>query len=202
MAEHASTADAEEVARSEAYGLLGALLAAPPNEELLSVLRAIPTPDQTAHGDNLAQAWGALRLAAEQATPAGLDDEYHDLFIGVGRGELVPYGSWYMTGFMMDQPLAILRQDLKTLGFERQHHVTETEDHIAALCETMGMIVSTHSEIEFHTAKKFFDDHLAPWAGLFFQNLRNAKTAEFYRAVGQFGEAFVAFEKQYLNMAV
>ena len=191
----------DESARSEVYSLLGALLVAPPAQEVLTVVSRIGSTNEAVSG-GLAKAWEDLRRAGEQAEPGDLEAEYQELFIGIGRGELVPYGSWYLTGFMMDQPLATLRQDLKILGFERQENITETEDHIAALCETMSMIIAAHSEIEFQTQKKFFDDHLGCWGDLFFKDLQNAKAANFYRPVGQLGTEFMAFEKQYLNMSV
>ncbi|MDX1529573.1 MAG: molecular chaperone TorD family protein, partial [Gammaproteobacteria bacterium] len=130
-----------------------------------------------------------------------LDDEYHDLFIGIGRGEVIPYGSWYLTGFLMDRPLAVLRGDLAELGFERQQDVKEPEDHIAALCEIMAMLI-TNEEHDIAVQRRFFQAHIEPWGRTFFQDLQKAKTARFYRAVGQFGEQFVDFEQKYLSLLV
>ena len=45
------------------------------------------------------------------------------LFIGVGRGELLPFASVYMTGFLNEKPLATLRNDMVTLGVERSPDV-------------------------------------------------------------------------------
>jgi TorA maturation chaperone TorD len=189
---------AEDSMRASTYTLLGTLLARPPSGDILSMLQAIDAPVGDGQGA-LTAAWDTLRLASERSTLEGVDDEYHDLFIGIGRGELVPYGSWYLVGFMMDKPLAVLRQDLATLGFERQEGVYEPEDHAAALCETMGLIINS-DDVPFDTQRKFFSDHLGPWMGRFFQDLQNAKSARFYRAVGQLGEQFLEIEKQYLAM--
>ena len=131
---------------------------------------------------------------------AALAQEYQDLFIGLGRGEVVPYGSWYMTGFLMDRPLAVLRGELEALGFERQEGVAEPEDHAAALCETMAMLVSEGHPIEVQ--QRFFQNHMGPWMGRFFRDLNEARSAAFYRAVGQFGEQFMEFESGYLTMPV
>ncbi len=149
----------------------------------------------------LASAWAGLGREARQNTPDDLEVEYNDLFIGLGRGELVPYASWHRTGFIMDQPLAALRADLRRLGIERSEHVSEPEDHIAALCETMAILVGG-SEYDAATERTFFSDHLAPWAGAFFSQLEDAKTARFYRAVGRLGVEFIELEKECLAMSM
>ncbi|MET0054159.1 MAG: molecular chaperone TorD family protein, partial [Candidatus Thiodiazotropha sp. 6PLUC10] len=129
-----------------------------------------------------------------------VDDEFHDLFIGMGRGELVPYGSWYQTGFLMERPLGRLRTDLNLLGFQRQDGVTEPEDHVAALCEVMAMLIQESQSVQVQS--QFYETHLASWLARFFTDLSEAKSAIFYRAVGRFGKAFIALEKRYLNMTV
>ncbi|MFQ5938429.1 MAG: molecular chaperone [Acidiferrobacterales bacterium] len=194
-------ATAEDAARANTYALLGSLLAAPPSREVLTLLTQIDVAADDGAND-MAAAWAALRLAGERAGPSDLEEEYHELFVGLGRGEIVPYGSWYMTGFIMDRPLGVLRQDLAALGFERQEDIREPEDHAGALCETMSMIVSNGEAVGFDTQRKFFQDHIGPWMERFFRDLQNAKAARFYRAVGQFGEQFMALEKRYLAMLV
>lgn len=189
----------EERIRAHTYSLLATLLASPPSSDVLELLRQIESPHDVSDNTMIA-AWQALRLAGEQATVEALDEEYHDLFIGIGRGELVPYGSWYTTGFLMDRPLGVLRQELATLGFERQADVHEPEDHVAALCETMALIIGSDDEIPFDTQRKFFSDHMGHWLGKFFGDLQQAKSARFYRAVGQLGEQFIEIEKRYLEM--
>ena len=200
MAEEVRKAPRDERLRANSYGLLGALLAAPPAESLIQLLTQI-SPAEVGGGDDLAAAWEVLRLAGERANVLALDDEYHELFVGIGRGELVPYGSWYMTGFLMDQPLAILRRDLAELGFERQEDTREPEDHVAALLETMGLMIG-EGDISVDVQRRFFQSHMGPWMKTFFLDLQKAKTARFYRAVGQFGEQFIEFETQYLTMLV
>jgi len=191
---------AGDALRANTYSLLGALLAAPPAPSLIALLRQITPADMGDDGD-LARAWEVLRLAGERASVESLDDEYHELFVGIGRGELVPYGSWYMTGFLMDQPLAILRRDLAELGFERKANVKEPEDHVAALLETMGLMAGD-GDISVDTQRRFFQSHVGPWMKTFFLDLQKAQAARFYRAVGQFGEQFIEFENKYLTMLV
>lgn len=188
----------EDQVRAHTYGLFGALLAAAPSADLLAVLAEV-NPAAGAEGD-FAGAWRQLAIAAAHADSASVAREYQDLFIGVGRGEVVPYGSWYMTGFLMDRPLALLRADLERLGFERQDEVKEPEDHAAALCETMAMLLA--EECQQDVQRHFFAAHMEPWMKSFFRDLSTAKSAAFYRAVGQFGEQFVEFESGYLAMTV
>ena len=188
---------ADEQVRAHTYGLLGRLLVATPGQDLLDLLAAVdPEPGVEA---DFAAAWRQLAIAAARAAPAELAGEYQDLFIGLGRGEVVPYGSWYMTGFLMDKPLAVLRADLAALGFERQDGVPEPEDHAAALCETMAMLITDGQPPAVQ--RRFFQGHVGPWMGTFFRDLGEARSAVFYRAVGQFGEQFMAFEARYLTMA-
>jgi len=192
-------ATADDTARASVYGLLGRLLSRPPAQEVLDLLRRIPSPGSDAAGE-MAAAWETLRLASERAEVEALDDEYHDLFIGIAHGELIPYASWYMTGFLMDQPLVLLRRDLKHLGFERAGNVKEPEDHAAALLETMAYIIQARDEISFEEQGRFFHEHIAPWMEIFFRDMQKADSARFYCAVGQFGERFIRLEKQYLSL--
>jgi TorA maturation chaperone TorD len=144
--------------------------------------------------------WELMKQASLKFDLEAVHDEYFSLFLGVGRGELVPFGSWYITGFLMEKPVAVLRSELIRLGIERQEGVVESEDHIAALCDAMALIIRSSEEISLETQQQFFNDHLAPWVGRFFNDMQNAKAAHFYRSVGFFGESFIEFEQQLLDM--
>ena len=187
----------EEQLRVGAYQLLAAMLRSAPDQHLLDILTQIDSEDGP-EADAIARALAILKLSAAQASVTSLEDEHVDLFIGIGRGELVPYGSWYITGFLMEKPLSQLRDDLLQLGFERQENTHEPEDHIAALCEVMALLIGNGATSEVQ--KTFFDSHLTNWAARFFSDLETAKSAVFYRSVGQFGKAFVEFEKHYFDM--
>jgi|SRR6056297_289973 len=189
---------AEEQLRANAWSLLAQLLGAAPDEQILSLLAEIDA-EEVNSDDLLGAAWRMLGTAAGRSSPAELEEEYHDLFIGVGRGELVPYGSWYMTGFLMEQPLARLRDELIKLGFERQEGVKEPEDHAAALCDVMAMINTGDQPASLEEQAGFFDRHISPWMARFFRDMQSAPSARFYRAVGQLGEQFIEVEKRYLN---
>lgn len=183
--------------RAHLYGLFAGLLARPPGSQLLSMLAGIDEPTEDI--DEMATAWRMLKLAAQRSDVDAVDDEFHALFIGVGRGELVPFGSWYLTGFMMDRPLAVLRADLAALGIERTEQTHEPEDHAAALCETMALLI-TSDDLDTDDERRFFKQHLEPWMGVFFADLQTANSACFYRAVGRLGQAFMGFEERYLAM--
>lgn len=196
--ERAFLEDQAQATRAAVYELISSLLASQPNEPVLHRLRNIGDVD-TGDGQ-IAMGWELMKQASRKTDLAAVHDEYFDLFIGVGRGELVPFGSWYMTGFLMEKPVAVLRGELNRLGIERQPGVVESEDHIAALCDAMALIIRNSGEIPLDTQQAFFNDHLAPWVGRFFNDMQSARAAHFYRAVGFFGESFFDFEQQLLGM--
>ncbi len=181
----------EELHRARIYGLLARLLAAPPDAALLAGLAGLAGDDS-----ELGRAFAALARAAAAITQAAVAEEYHDLFIGLTRGELLPYGSYYLTGFLNEKPLALLRGALAHLGIARASQVKEPEDHIAALCEIMaGLIDGAYGTPQPLAAQRmFFTAHIAIWADRFFKDLAGAKAAVFYAAVGQLGRRFVAIE--------
>ncbi len=187
----------EQQYRAGAYSLLAALLRAAPDPMLLEHLQQLSPQGDTA-ADELAEAMAGLAAAAADAEAGSLEDEYHALFIGMGRGEIVPYGSWYLTGFLMEQPLSDLRDDLAELGFERAGDVSEPEDHVSALFEVFsGMIVDHYGHGK---QLRFFETHMQPWLARFFSDLEKAGSANFYKRVARFGAAFVKLETDYLSM--
>lgn len=199
--EHADNKQLEESQhiRASSYALLAALLANSPEQGLLEQLQGINAEKDDEK--NIINAWSMLKLAAERNQAETIADEYHRLFIGIGRGELVPYASWYLTGFLMEKPLAHLRQRLVGLGFEQQEDVHEPEDHVAALCEVMAQLI-IDDETDFETEKEFFTDFVSNWMPRFFQDLQQSETSGFYRAVGELGQAFQDIEKRYFSMMV
>src|SRR5210317_593877 len=130
----------EAGARAQVYHLLVALLAASPDQTMLDAVGTLAIEDGA--DTPFVEALREMRSEATKIKPDVLQGEYFNLFIGLGRGELLPYASWYVQGALMERILADLRQDLKRMGFERQTDVREPEDHVAALCETMGMIIT------------------------------------------------------------
>lgn len=192
------TSSLEQQYRAAAYSIIAALLRDVPNQQTLQQIAAF---EQVGiDEDEMLLAMSSLGLAAQAVNPESIRNEYHDLFIGIGRGELVPYGSWYLTGYLMEQPLSALRDDLVRLGIERDPEVNEPEDHIASLCEVMSILISDSVDIRIQT--QFFEKHLSAWCNKFFNDLETAEAASFYRSVGRFGSAFITIDKHYLNMPV
>ncbi|MEJ2272963.1 MAG: molecular chaperone TorD family protein [Woeseiaceae bacterium] len=187
----------EDQLRADTYRLLGRLLGTPPDDETLALLAKAPTSED----DNLlAVAWRLLATTAERARADQVTSEYEALFIGLGRGELVPYASWYLTGYLMERPLAELRSDMQELGFELHDDVSEPEDHAAALCEIMALLATETDPCSLARQAKFFDTHVGPWLARFFRDMQQAESARFYRAVGQLGEQFIDTDQRYLEM--
>jgi TorA maturation chaperone TorD len=154
---------------ASAYALIAALLRAVPDQEMLDRLDGL-SQQTTTDGDDLLLAMSALALSAKHHTPSSIDDEFHNLFIGLGKGEVVPYGSWYLTGFMMEKPLSDLREDLARLGYQRNASIVEPEDHAAALCEVISLMIA--EGIDLSVQSDFFESHMANWIGNFFADLR------------------------------
>jgi len=183
--------DEVTAARAQEYALLAAMLARAPDARLvqkLATLRGDATPLGVAHA--------ALAQAASETTIERVEREYFDLFIGLGRGELLPYGSYYLTGFLHERPLARLRADLAPLGIERAEGNVEPEDHAATLCEIMAGIVSGKLPAPEGADQQIFEKHLAPWIGRFFADLERAEAAHLYRHVGTLGRVFMDVETQ------
>lgn len=178
----------EQTLRTEIYLVLSALFRSAPSEEMIEFLISLEVePSESA----MQKAWIALQQAAKDSNREALEDEYQDLFIGIGRGEVMPFGSWHMTGAMMEKPLAEIRHDFELLGFERDENVKEPEDHIAALCEVMSMLTGEEEDLQ----QAVFNKHIAPWFNSFTQQLENAESASFYKPAAQLCEAFLTLEQ-------
>lgn len=183
--------------RAGNYTLLGTLLARPPTAELLAQL-ALDFPDEAGP---LGDAWRELAAAAGKADANELADEYQRLFIGIGRGVLVPFASWYRSGTLMEQPLSALRAALARLGLERQEGVHEPEDHVAALNEVMALLI-TDGELAagFEVQQTFYMTHMEPFIGHFWRDLESESESDFYRAGARLGLAFHDLERNYLSL--
>ena len=188
----------EDLLRADLYDFVGTLLAFPPNAGLLKKASTL-SGDDTDLGRGIA----ALARIARATTPEAVKAEFETLFIGLGRGELLPYASYYMTGFLNEKPLAVLRNDMTRLGIERAPNVYEPEDNIASLCEMMaGMIRGRFfGAASLDRQRDFFNAHIAPWAGHFFTDLEGAKSSVFYAPVGSIGRTFMEIEREAFRMA-
>ena len=181
----------EDRARAQMYRLLGVLLDAPPSSELLRGLVTLEGDDTP-----IGSASRNLAALAQRTAPNDAEREFNNLFVGIGRGELLPYASYYLTGFLNEKPLGNLRSDLMARGIKARDNVKEPEDHMGTLCEIMAGIITGEfrCDSDLPSQKAFFDAHLAKWAALFFTDLEQAQTAVFYAPVGSLGRAFMAVE--------
>jgi TorA maturation chaperone TorD len=175
--------------RAAEYGLLALLLGKAPDADTLARVASLK-----GDASELGIAHVELAAAAAALDERAVSKEFFGLFIGLGRGELLPYASYYLTGFLHERPLAELRGDLARLGIARSAGVAEPEDHIAFLCETLaGLIAGGLGTPE--AAGPFFERHMRPWAARFFADLEKAEAAKFYRSVGTLGRVAVEIEQ-------
>jgi len=187
----------EEIARAEVYGLLAQLYQAPPAPELLANLRVAATEAPVA-GAFLEEPFRQLVGAARACSDAAVADEFEALFGGVGKPEVWAYGSHYLSGFLNDKPLVRLRSDLAALGLGRDESRAETEDHIAYLCEVMRYLIAGDdvAVANLTQQQRFFAAHLQPWFERLCEAIAAQPSAEFYRAVALFTQAFMNVEAQ------
>ena len=187
----------EDRLRADMYNFLGLLLARPADEMLLAQTASL-TGDESALGEAIA----GLARVAKASKPKAVEREFNALFIGLGRGELLPYASYYLTGFLNEKPLARLRQDMAALQVTRADNVFEPEDSMASLMETMGGLIVGRfgSAADIEKQKTFFNNHIAPWATHFYTDLEAAKASVLYASVGAVGREFMAIEREAFRM--
>jgi TorA maturation chaperone TorD len=188
--------DPVDAARAQEYLLLALLLSAAPSKRLLDQLAAL-----TGEATPLGRAHAVLAEAAGSTVAAKVEREYFDLFVGLGRGELLPYASYYLTGFLNERPLSRLRSDLAAFGIERAASNLEPEDHAAILCEIMAGFAGGRFAASSDAQRAFFEKHVAPWMGRLFADIESTESATFYRAVGALGCAFIEIETEAFTFA-
>lgn len=193
----ASSALDEETARSELYGLLALVYYAPPAPEFIANLRAAAT-ESPAAGAFLEEPWRALVGVAREMTDAAIAAEFDALFGGVGKPEAYLYGSHYLSGFLNEKPLARLRTDLNDLGLSRDEAMSETEDHMAYLCEVMRYLIAGEDVAVSNLTRQqgFFAAHIQPWSMQLCDTLATHPKARFYAAVAELTRAFMSVEAQ------
>ncbi|MCC5983146.1 MAG: molecular chaperone TorD family protein [Rhodobacteraceae bacterium] len=191
-----SATDNVDLARSAQYRFLARLLSSAPDAATLDAMAALQ-----GDGTALGQAFDALARAAAASDAKAAEREFFELFVGVGRGELLPYASFYLTGFLNERPLAELRGDLARLGVARAQGRHEPEDHIALLCEVMADMADGTLAVDADRQAAFFSQHFAPWAGQFFDDLAVAPSARLYRPLAEIGRLIVDIESRAFALA-
>src|ERR1035437_8058409 len=191
-----SEVDEIDQLRAAEYDLLSLLLGKAPNADTLLRVAALK-----GDASELGMAHLELAAAAAAADDSAVSKEFFDLFIGLGRGDLLPYASYYLTGFLHERPLARVREDLDVLGIERAGLSREPEDHIAILLEVMAGLARGDFEADFAEQVRFFERHLKPWASRMFADLEMSQSANFYRAVGRVGRVFMELESEAFTLS-
>jgi TorA maturation chaperone TorD len=188
----------EETARADLYGLLATLYSAPPSQALIDTIASARSEGEGV----LQQAWAGLVQACRSAREEAVRDEYETLFIGTGKPEVMLYGSYYLSGFLMEKPLAALRTDLAALGLERDISVPETEDHIAILCEVMRYLIASNdiAQASLASQQAFFATHMQPWLMRLCDAVEAHPAAGFYRTVTGLARNFFEVEMQAFDM--
>jgi TorA maturation chaperone TorD len=188
--------DPTDAGRAQEYALLATLLSSAPSAALLEQIAQL-SGDAT----SLGRAHATLADAALIASATEVEREYFDLFVGLGRGELLPYASYYLTGFLNERPLSRLRDDLAALGIERVANHFEPEDHAATLCEVMASFAAARFPVSLEIQRTFFEKHVSRWMGRLFADMELAESAKFYRSVGTFGRVFLEIESEAFTFA-
>ncbi|HEU5295110.1 MAG TPA: molecular chaperone TorD family protein [Burkholderiaceae bacterium] len=192
-----STDGGEELARAELYGLLAQLWLAAPDEALLQQFNVAVTqaPEQ---GGHLEAPWQALVGAMRNTSATAAREEYDALFGGVGKPEVFLYGSYYLSGFLNEKPLALLRSDLERLGLQRDETRGETEDHVAYLFEVMRYLIAGDDVAlcNLEQQRHFFRAHLQSWVPQLCDAVQAHPRADTWRAVAEMTRQFVAVETQ------
>jgi TorA maturation chaperone TorD len=191
-----SEVDEIDQLRAAEYGLLSLLLGKAPDADTLSRVAGLK-----GDASDLGMAHIELAAVAAASDDSAVSKEFFALFIGVGRGDLLPYASYYMTGFLHERPLARVREDLDRLGIERAGPSREPEDHIAILLEVMAGLARGDFEADFAEQARFFERHLKPWAARMFADLEMSQSAIFYRAVGRVGRVFMELESEAFTLS-
>ena len=189
----------EDQLRADMYSFLANLLRAEPDEKLVKQLTTLESDDSPI-GKSI-KTLSKLALSLDLPT---IRDEYVRIFVGVGRGEILPFASYYLTGFLKDKPLAKLRQDMEKIGIRLEDNVKEPEDHIASIFDMMaGLIVGKFNK-KFSIAEQrdFFNKHLAPWVDLLMRDIESSKIAVFYSPIGTIGKEFMDIERSSFSMDV
>lgn len=197
----ASTDDSDELARAELYGLLSQLWLAPPDAALLEQFRVAVTEAPQA-GGLLEAPWQALVAAMRASSVEAAAAEHEALFYGVGKPEVFVYGSYYLSGFLHERPLALLRVSLAQLGLTRDAQRAETEDHVAYVFEVMRYLIAGDDAgvCNLEQQRRFFRSHVQSWVEALCEAVLAHPRAELWRAVAGFTQAFVQVETQAFDL--
>lgn len=187
----------EDESRAAIYALLARLLSRAPGAEELGKIGKLQGNDT-----DFGAAIRRLAEAARATSASQAEEAYHEIFIGLTRGKLLPYGSYYLTGFLHEKPLARLRNSMAALGIAGNPDVKDPEDHIASVLDMMGGLIrgAFAASPTLETQRAFYRDHVQSWAPYFFRDLEQVGEHELYAAIGNVGSIFLELEDAALSM--
>ena len=194
--------EGEELQRAELYGLLARLWFAPPDAALFEQF-AVAVTEAPQRGSFLEAPWQALVSAMRAGSEQAASDEYEALFIGIGKPDILLYGSHHLAGALNEKPLVALRTDLAELGLARDATIGETEDHLSFLFEVMRYLIAGDdvAVCNLERQRRFFRAHLQPWvAGPLCDAVERHPRARLYATLALFTRAFVQVETQGFDM--
>jgi TorA maturation chaperone TorD len=194
----------EDLARADLYGLIARLFHQPPDQVLLDQIAASIPDGQESQADDapLAKVWNSVVEVAKNNPAKAWHEEFDRNFISVGRPNVILNGSFYMAGHLNEKPLVDIRRALDTFGLESAEEVTETEDHLSALCEVMRYLIAGDDvEISNLTNQRvFFNDHIRPWYDELCDAIEDIPDMHLYHPVAALAREFLAIEGQSFDM--
>ena len=194
----------EDLARADLYGLIARLFHEAPDQELLDqIVSSIPEGQEAqSEAAPLARVWQNLVEMAKANPAKAWQDEFDQNFISVGRPIIILNGSFYMAGYLNERPLVEIRRALDAFGLESAEEISETEDHISALCEVMRYLIAGDDvEISNLTNQRvFFNDHIRPWHDDLFDAIDAVSEMRLYHSVASLAREFLAIEGQGFDM--
>lgn len=192
---------AEDAGRADFYALLAALLHQAPDDKLLRSLALSPPLEG---GDPaLSSAWSALCAAAGVFEAEAAAEEYESLFVGVGVAKVSIYAGHYAGSDASGTARLRVIADLAGLGLARAPHAHMPEDHFAGLFEVMRVLVAGGAgrlPASLEEQKRFYEAHVKPGIGKFFEAVERTTEANLYRKVAALGKAFAAVESESFNL--
>jgi len=192
----------EDLARADLYGLIARLFHLAPDQELLDQIAATAGQQNASDEAPLAKAWMDVVEVAKNNPAKAWHGEFDQNFISVGKPNVVLNGSFYMAGHLNERPLVNIRKALEGFGLESAVEVTETEDHISALCEVMRyLIAGDNVEVSNLTNQKaFFNEHIRPWYDDLCDAIEAIPGMHLYHPVAVLTREFLAIEGQSFDM--
>jgi len=202
-----SRLEPEDGTRADLYALFARLFFSAPDAQLLHLINAAPPLAAEADSARLARAWARLCAAAGAMDVDAAEEEYDALFGGVAQSLISLYGSYYAAALapgLAGQFLVDLRAALAGLGLGLRRGRNLPEDHLAAVLETMRLLIAGDAENaprDVAAQREFFSRFIAPWHAQCCSAIAAAPIANFYRTVAECTDAFLAIEDESLAIA-